>query len=44
VVDAFGFDDGQGERVFRLGGGETESTLQCGFPDGVIRGLELGGF
>ncbi len=44
MVDALGFDNGQSERVFRLGGGEAESALQRGFPDGGIRGFELGGF
>ena len=43
VVDALGFHDGQGERVFRLGGGEAERALQRGLPDDFVDVLDLGG-
>ena len=36
VVDALGFHHGQGEGVFRLGGGEAERALQRGFPDHFV--------
>jgi hypothetical protein len=43
VVDAAGFNNGQCERVFGLGGGETKRALDRRLIDRGVDGLELGG-
>jgi len=41
-IDAFGFDDGQGERIFSLSGGEAECALQRTLPDDFGHVFQLG--